>query len=169
MSLSAIASPQVSISDDEDDEIISSISLLPQETSLSSIPKGLEEGLSKEKEKLRVVEEDLFNDAICYYKDPDFDEKKRLRIVYQGQPAVDTGGVTRQFFTKLLSIISEMFFEGCVYKSPIYNADVVASGMMKYIHLVQLLSIVSCKAALLFQCLVHLCTNTYLQVILSWP
>ena len=134
LSLSAIASSQVSISDDdEDDEIISSIPLLPQETSLSSILKGLEEGLSKEKEKLRVEEEDLFNDALCYYKDPNFDEKKRLRIVYQGQPAVDTGGVTRQFFTKLLSIISEMFFEGCVYKSPIYNADVVASGMMKYI------------------------------------
>ena len=53
--------------------------------------------------------------------------------MYQGQPAVDTGGVTSQFFPKLLSIISEMFFEGCVYKSPIYNADVVASGMMKYI------------------------------------
>ena len=133
LSLSAIASAQVSISDDEDDEIIASISSLPQETSLSSILKGLEEGLSKEKEKLRVEEEDLFNDALCYYKDPNFDEKKMLRIVYQGQPAVDTGGVTRQFFTKLLSIISEMFFEGCVYKSPIYNADVVASGMMKYI------------------------------------
>ena len=134
LSLSAIASSQVSISDaDEDDEIISSIPLLPQETSLSSILKGLEEGLSKEKEKLRVEEEDLFNDALCYYKDPNFDEKKRLRIVYQGQPAVDTGVVTRQFFTKLLSMISEMFFQGCVYKSPIYNADVVASGMMKYI------------------------------------
>ena len=26
-----------------------------------------------------------------------------------------------------------MFFEGTTYKSPIYNADVVASGMMKYI------------------------------------
>ena len=74
LSLSAIASSQVSISDD--DEIISSISLLPQETSLSSILKGLEEGLSKEKEKLRVEEEDLFNDALCYYKDPNFDGKK---------------------------------------------------------------------------------------------
>ena len=81
LSLSAIASSQVSISDDdEDDEIISSISLLPQETSLSSILKGLEEGLSKEKEKLRVEEKDLFNDALCYYKDPNFDEKRGLEL-----------------------------------------------------------------------------------------
>jgi hypothetical protein len=134
LSLLANASnPLVSISDDEDDEILQHPSFLPQETTLNSILKMLEERLSSEKEKVKVEEEDLFNDAMCYYKDPNFDARKRLRVVYEGQPAVDTGGVTRQFFTNLLNIISDMFFEDSTYKSPIYNADVVASGMMIYI------------------------------------
>ena len=50
-----------------------------------------------------------------------------------GQPAVDTGGVSRHFFSQLLQVISEMLFQGTNYKGPIYNADTVASGMMKYI------------------------------------
>ena len=49
-----------------------------------------------------------------------------------GQPAVDTGGVSRHFFSQLLQVISEMLFQGTNYKGPIYNADTVASGM-KYI------------------------------------
>lgn len=70
---------------------------------------------------------------MAYYKDPSFDPTKRLRVLYTGQPAVDTGGVTRHFFSQLLQVISQMFFQGTNYKSPIYNADIVASGMMKYI------------------------------------
>ena len=46
---------------------------------------------------------------------------------------MDTGGVTRHFFSQLLQVLSEMFFQGIIYKSPVYNADTVASGMMKYI------------------------------------
>jgi len=95
--------------------------------------KELQKGLSTQKEKLKVDEEDLFNDAMAYYKDPSFDPTKRLRVLYTGQPAVDTGGVTRHFFSQLLQVISQMFFQGTNYKSPIYNADIVASGMMKYI------------------------------------
>ena len=107
LSLLANASnPLVSISDDEGDEILQHPSFLPQETTLNSILKMLEERLSSEKEKVKVEEEDLFNDAMCYYKDPNFDTRKRLRVVYEGQPAVDTGGVTRQFFTNLLNIIN---------------------------------------------------------------
>ncbi|XP_046860694.1 uncharacterized protein LOC124453910 [Xenia sp. Carnegie-2017] len=70
---------------------------------------------------------------MSYYKDPNFDERKPLRVIYKGQPAVDTGGVARQFFTNLLNKVSEMFFEGDAYQSPVYNAGVVASGIMKYI------------------------------------
>ena len=54
-------------------------------------------------------------------------------ILYTGQPAVDMGGVSRHFFSQPLQVISQMFFQGTNYKSPIYNADIVASGMMKYI------------------------------------
>ena len=42
------------------------------------------------KKSFEFEEEDLFNDAMCYYKDPNFDARKRIRVMYQGQPAVDT-------------------------------------------------------------------------------
>lgn len=89
--------------------------------------------MSTQKEKIRVDEEDILNDAMAYYKDPSFDPTRRLRVLYTGQPAVDTGGVTRHLFSQLLQIISEMFFQGTNFKSPVYNADTVASGMMKFI------------------------------------
>ena len=78
-------------------------------------------------------EDDILNDAMSYYKHPDFDPKKSLRIQYRGQPAVDTGGVTRQFYTELLQVICDMFFHGGTYKSPNYSADIAASGLMRYI------------------------------------
>ena len=69
---------------------------------------------------------------MAYYKDPSFDPTKCLRVIYTGQPAVDTRGVCRHFFSQLLQVVSEMFFQGTHYKSPVYTADIVASGMMKY-------------------------------------
>jgi len=69
---------------------------------------------------------------MAYYKDPSFDPTKCLRVLYTGQPAVDMGGVSRHF-SQLFQVISQMFFQGTNYKSPIYNADIVASGMRKYI------------------------------------
>ena len=85
------------------------------------------------KEKLKVDEEDVLNDAITYYKDPDFNPSKRLRIVYTGQPAADTGGVVRHFYTQLLTVITDTFFQGEEYRSPIYNSDTAASGLMNFV------------------------------------
>lgn len=104
-----------------------------QPASLPSILEELKGYMSNEKEKVKVDEEDLLNDAMAYYKDPNFDPKKKLRIIYNKQPAADTGGVTRQFFTRLLHLMSEEFFHGDYYKIPIYNSQVVASGIMKLV------------------------------------
>ena len=88
---------------------------------------------SDQREKLKIDEEDLLNDAMAYYKDQDFDPRKKLRIVYSGQPAADTGGVIRQFYTQLLKVIADTFFQGDTYRSPVYNCDMVASGVMKLV------------------------------------
>lgn len=82
---------------------------------------------------MKVDEEDILNDAMAYYKDQDFDPRKRLRIIYRGQAAADTGGVIRQFYAQLLSAISDAFFQGYTYRSPVYNCDIVASGVMKLV------------------------------------
>ena len=62
--------------------------------SLPSILEELKAGVSDDREKLKVDEEDLLNDAIAYYNDPHFDAKEKLRVIYNKQPAADTGGVT---------------------------------------------------------------------------
>lgn len=55
-----------------------------------------------------------------------------LRIRFKGQPGVDTGGVTREFFHKVAPGYMEMFFQGGKFKIPVYSADIVASGLMRY-------------------------------------
>lgn len=101
--------------------------------SLQAIIEELKKQLNGEKEKVKVEEDDLLNDALTYYKDSEFDPKKKLRIVFKNQPAADTGGVLRQFFTQLLKEISEHFFFGEKSRRPIYNSDIVSSGMMKLV------------------------------------
>ena len=101
--------------------------------SLALLLEELQSSLSSEKVKVRVDEDDVINDAMAYYKCSEFDPKKKIRVVYNNQPAADTGGVTRQFFTRLLYLLTEEFFHGDSYKSPIYNSVVVASGLMKLV------------------------------------
>ena len=93
--------------------------------SLPSILEELKGHMSNEKEKVKVDEEDLLSDAMAYYKDPNFDPKKKLRVVYNKQPAADTGGVTRQFLHTATP--------PDVYKIPTDNSQVVASGIMKLV------------------------------------
>lgn len=86
--------------------------------------------------KLRVDEDDILNDAIAYYKSPSFDPTRPLRIQFTGQPAVDTGGVKREFFTQLKEqfISGEHFsnFEGpanrLLFK---YNQQCLVAGIPK--------------------------------------
>lgn len=65
----------------------------------SSSPELESQSDAFDREKLRVDEEDLVADAVAFYKGPDFDPKAGVRGVYSGQPASDTGGVSRHFFS----------------------------------------------------------------------
>lgn len=47
--------------------------------------------------KLRIDAEDILSDAIAFYKRNDFDLSRRIRVYFNGQPAIDTGGVKRQY------------------------------------------------------------------------
>lgn len=78
-------------------------------------------------------EEDLIADAVAFYKRPDLDPKAGMRVVYSGQPASDTGGVSRHFFTDLLHRLSESYVSGESRKVPLYNTDISISGLMKII------------------------------------
>ena len=58
-------------------------------------------------QKLMVNKEDLLSEAICYYKDPNFDPRIRIRICSDDQVALDTGGVSRQFFSDVFAALSQ--------------------------------------------------------------
>ena len=120
--------------DDDDNELLHSIFLDQSKGEcLSSQLKSIQRKMSAEKVKLKIDEEDLLEDAMVYYKAEEFDPTKRLRIVYSGQSAADTGGVVRQFYTQLLCAVSNQFFQGLDYRTPIYSSDVVAAGVMKLV------------------------------------
>ena len=86
-----------------------------------------------DRKKLRVDEEDLVADAVAFYKRPDFDPKAGVQVVYSGQPASDTGGVSRHFFSDFLHRLSQIYFSGESRKVPLCNTDILISGLMKII------------------------------------
>ena len=52
--------------------------------------------------KVTTDEEELVEGALLYYKDPTFEPRTPILISHRDQPAMDTGGVTRKFFSDLL-------------------------------------------------------------------
>ena len=52
--------------------------------------------------------EDLVQCIFAFYKGPRFDPHSGLRILLEGQPAIDTGGVRRQ-------VLSEMLKNSCFF------------------------------------------------------
>ncbi|CAH3152215.1 unnamed protein product, partial [Porites lobata] len=85
-----------------------------------------------DRKKLRVDDEDLVADAVAFYKRPDFDPKAGVRVVYSGQPASDTGGVSHAF-SDFLHRLSQIYFSGESRKVPLYNTDILISGLLKII------------------------------------
>ena len=58
------------------------------------------------------LQADILTDALAYYESPAFDPARSLRVSYSNQPAIDTGGVLRQFFTT----VKEKFINGGMFK-----------------------------------------------------
>ena len=104
-------------------------------TSLGEIINALKLNMhdDDDSKKLKVDEEDIVADALAFYKRSDFDPKFPLRVIYKGQPAADTGGVLRHFFTDLLQKLSDTYFTGTSRKVPLYNTNILICGLMKMI------------------------------------
>jgi hypothetical protein len=51
-------------------------------------------------------QDDWVSAAVTYYKSSQFDRHSEVRISLRGQPAVDTGGVRRQFFDTIFERIT---------------------------------------------------------------
>ncbi|XP_044165556.1 uncharacterized protein LOC122949535 [Acropora millepora] len=121
-------------SDEETEELLNEECL--KSNSIHDELEKLAKKLNGPRFKLRIDEDDILNDAIAYYKSPSFDPTRPLRIQFTGQPAVDTGGVKREFFTQL----KEQFISGehfSMFEGPTnrllfkYNQQCLGAGIPK--------------------------------------
>ena len=85
----------------------------PPEESVTSVLKPLIGKLaSRPSIRLEVDPSDLVSDAVAFYKGPRFQPNQPVKISYIGQPAIDSGGVKRQFYTDLfLQLVSQNQFK----------------------------------------------------------
>ena len=51
--------------------------------------------------RIKVEQDQVLEEAICFYKHSDFELNLRLRVTYDGQAGINAGGLSRQFFTDL--------------------------------------------------------------------
>lgn len=86
--------------------------------------------------KMKIDEDDLIADAIAMYKMEKFSLKQPIRVVFSGQPAVDAGGVRRQFFFDTLEKFAFSkdlnLFDGLPTRlHPRPNPQALLSGLFK--------------------------------------
>jgi hypothetical protein len=67
--------------------------------------------LTEPKFKLLVDEKEILTDAVAFYKCPSFDPTRPLRVSFDDQLAIDTGGIVREFF----STVKEKFITEGVF------------------------------------------------------
>ena len=84
-------------------------------------------------------EEDWVEAAFCFYKQSKLNKSASVPISVRGQPAVDTGGLRRQFFSVIFNQMvsssampSTNIFEGPPNRLlPAFKASLLSSGMLK--------------------------------------
>lgn len=110
--------------------------IVPKFESLDEVVDYFDKKMTGDKERLRLKAENALEEALCYYKSGNFDAASKIVITYKGQPAVDTGGILRQFYTDVFAqMVTGMedippLFEGNDRrKLPIYSAAAVLSGL----------------------------------------
>ncbi|XP_028414622.1 G2/M phase-specific E3 ubiquitin-protein ligase-like [Dendronephthya gigantea] len=92
--------------------------------------------ISNDTRKIKIDPEDLLSDALQVYKHPSFDPTHPFIVQYKQQPAVDTGGVLREFysdvFKEFVNNPSVRIFEGPSDKLQFhYNHTALTCGMPK--------------------------------------
>lgn len=97
----------------------------------------------EESPRIRLEEEDDEQDwvdaALAFYKQAKFNKQAYVCISIRGQPGIDTGGIRRQFFSVVFSMLAQpstslSFFEGLPNRlRPAFKASTLSSGMLNTI------------------------------------
>jgi hypothetical protein len=120
-----------------------------ENNTFEDVHENLSRQLNGRIHRLTVSEETVLDDALAYYKNPDFDERCQLRITFENQPAVDTGGLRRHFYSMVFNVLESTskykLFEGPPGRlMPLYSTSLIFSGLMKILGRMMAHSIVQC-------------------------
>ena len=105
--------------------------------SLEDILSTITPSEAKAPQRIMISRNELFTDSICFLNRREFDFKSPVKVVFQGEPAVDRGGPKREYFTLLLqTLISPSspirIFEGRDLSIlPMHNMDVIRAEIFK--------------------------------------
>jgi len=91
------------------------------------------------KAEITIQDEDELLEALLHYKHPSFKPLSPVRVSFKGQPAIDTGGVTRQFFSDVLRCfvtqdVFQLFVGHPERRRPAYSPQVLP--LMKILGLI---------------------------------
>jgi len=119
---------------------------------ITSLLSGFEAQLTGQCKRVHTDEEDILEDAIAIYKDPKFDASRPIRVTFSKQPAVDTGGPRREFYSIIYTKLAEgslQLFEGPPTRLiPTYSSRIVFSGVMRCIGKMIAHSIAQCAVGI---------------------
>jgi len=110
----------------------------PKFASLEESLTYLNSKFSEDSARLSVDRNFLLDDALSFYKSDKFIPTKKLKVRFDGEPAVDTGGVTRQFFSDLFEIfetgadgVPALIVGESGHKLPTYDPSIAGSDLME--------------------------------------
>jgi len=106
-------------------------------SNLQSALEYLKFNVLDEKKRIRIHQSNALEEGFELLKGQEFDQKEKLVVSYKNQPAIDTGGVLRQFYTDCFAQMVDggnlpAIFEGndnC--KVPVSNSAIMLSGIME--------------------------------------
>jgi hypothetical protein len=104
---------------------------------MGEILKAITPSVANAPQRIIISRDHLLTDSISFFKRREFDNNSHVRVVFEGEPAVDGGGPKREFFSLLLqSLVSPSspirLFEGRdSFILPMHNMDAIRAGMFK--------------------------------------
>ena len=87
--------------------------------------------------RIAISRDELFTDSISFFKKREFNFESPIKVVFEGEPAVDGGRPKREYFTLLLQMLISpsspvRLFEGRDSSIlPMHNMDAIRAGMFK--------------------------------------
>lgn len=137
---------------------------ISKDSSLEELLQSIKPGPSNVPQRITISRSEILSDSIGFFKKRIFDFQSPIRVTFEGEPAVDSGGPKREYFTLLLHALLSpsspvRLFEGRNnFLLPMHNVDAIRAGLFKVVGRMTTSSILNGGPG--FHTLVQYCLNT---------